>query len=273
MRDSLAKALASPPDMVHFRTMELNSVGQPDQEVIVDVADWRKCVVDELPAAEGPCFVGLDLGGAKSFTGAAAYYPLTKRLDVWAGVGGIPALEARGQADGVGARYVTQAHRGELTVYEGWRETPVLPFMEDLFDRLAGSAIEGIAADRYKQAGVEDVLDSLDPQNWTGYLEWRGQGFRDGNEDVVAFQRAVYGERIQAPSNLLLESAILESQLEYDAAGNLKLDKRRRRGRIDPLSAAVLAVAMGERLRRHFEAVEDDDDDDDDETGYGLTTV
>ena len=72
-------------------------------------------------------------------------------------------------------------------------------------------------------------------------------GHKDGSEDVVIFQKAVYGRRIQTLRNLLMESAIMESSLAYDEAGNPKLDKRRQRGRIDALSAAVLAVSMGER--------------------------
>ena len=216
----------------------------------MDVADWQRCVVDELPPADGPCYVGLDIGGARSFTGAAAYYPETSRLEVWAGVGGIPDLEQRGQGDGVGGRYLDQQARGELRVYEGWRETPVLPFLEDVGDRLQGISVLGVAADRYKQATVQDAMDRAGMGAWLARMDWRGMGFKDGSEDVVAFQKAVYGGRIRTVRNLVMEMAIMESALTYDEAGNPKLDKRRQRGRIDALSAGVLAVAMGERYRR-----------------------
>ena len=250
MQDMAERAAATPADARAFRTLDLNSPGSPSQDVIVDVGDWRQCVVDDVPAATGPCYVGLDLGGARSFTGAAAYYPETYRLDVWASVGGNPTLEQRGQFDGVAGLYVTQRDRGELTVHEGFRETPVEPFLLDAAERLDGVAIRGIAADRYKQATVQDALEQAKLRPWLRWLDWRGQGYRDGAEDVVAFQKAVYGGRIRIGRNLLLETAIMESMLAYDEAGNAKLDKRRHRGRIDALSAAVLAVSMGERNRK-----------------------
>ena len=250
MQDMAERAAATPADARAFRTLDLNSPGSPSQDVIVDVGDWRQCVDDDVPPREGPCYVGIDLGGARSFTGAAAYWPETHRLEVWASVGGNPTLEQRGQFDGVGGLYVTQHDRGELTVYEGYRETPVQPFLIDVAQRLDGVTIRGIAADRYKQAGVEDSLEQAALRPWLRWLEWRGQGYRDGSEDVVTFQKAVYGHRIAIGRNLLLETAIMESMLAYDEAGNAKLDKRRHRGRIDALSAAVLAVSMGERYRR-----------------------
>lgn len=250
MQDAAARAAGSPQDALAFRTYDLNSPGNPSADVIVDVADWQRCVGDELPPATGPCYVGLDIGGARSFTGAAAYWPETNRLDVWAGVGGIPDLLQRGQGDGVGERYLAQRDRGELEVYEGWRETPVGPFLEHVGQRLQGMMVRGLAADRYKQAAVQDALEKAGMREWLNWVEWRGQGFKDGSEDVVAFQKAVYGGRIGVVRNLVMESAIMESSLTYDEAGNPKLDKRRQRGRIDALSAGVLAVAMGERYRR-----------------------
>ena len=247
MQDAAERAAESPQDAQAFRTYDLNSPGNPSADVIVDVADWRRCVVEELPDAAGPCYVGLDIGGARSFTGAAAYWPETRRLEVWASVGGIPDLLQRGQSDGVGERYLAQHDRGELTVFEGYRETPVEPFLQDLDVRMAGHNVVGWAADRYKQASVEDAMEHAGMRRWLPRVEWRGMGYRDGSEDVVTFQKAVYGERVLTGRSLVMESAIMESSLAYDEAGNPKLDKRRQRGRIDALSAAVLAVSMGER--------------------------
>ena len=44
-----------------------------------------------------------------------------------------------------------------------------------------------------------------------------------------------------------MASAIKESTLRYDGAGNPALDKGRKQGRIDPLSAAVIAAGLAER--------------------------
>ena len=168
---------------------------------------------------------------------------------MWGGVGGIPGLLERGQADGVGARYQQMQQRGELTAYPGVRETPVAAFLADVGARLGAADVVNVSADRYKQSGVEDGLNAAGLPGWIDLADWRGFGFRDGNADVTAFQRAVYGRRIAALPNLLLTSAISESKLTYDPGGNVKLDKQRFKSRIDGLSAAVLAVAAGERNR------------------------
>ena len=75
---------------------------------------------------------------------------------------------------------------------------------------------------------------------------YRGQGWRDGAEDVRAFQRAAVSGRIAAVPSRLLRWSIAEARTIYDPAGNPKLDRRRARSRIDAAQAAVLAVSAGE---------------------------
>ena len=250
MRHRAAAVLATPADAPAFRAYDLNQPVDPVGANIVDPTDYRRCIVEDLPPRSGPCFVGLDLGGSKSFSGASAYWPQTGRLQAWAGVGGIPDLLERGAADSVGRRYETQHERGELMLYPGWRETPCVPFFTEIAHRLVDSNVVAIAADRYTQGRMIDSLERAELPGWPKTVEWRGMGWKDGSEDVNIFQKAVYGERIQTVRNLSLESAISESETKWDEAGNVKLDKRRARGRIDCLSAAVLAVSMGERYGR-----------------------
>ena len=75
------------------------------------------CVTDDLPERAGPCYLGLDFGGATSGTAACAIFPQTGRVDLWLGFGDVPDVIARGRADG--ARYDLMAARGELTLYPG----------------------------------------------------------------------------------------------------------------------------------------------------------
>ena len=135
------------------------------------------------------------------------------------------------------------AARGELRTYEG-RVTPVSAFLSDLIDRLAGCDVRAFLADRYRQA---EALDGLTAAGAWSPLVVRGGGFKDGGEDVREFQRAAIAGKIRSAPSLLLESAIAESAIVRDAAGNQKLSTARQGGRIDALSAAVLAIAAGER--------------------------
>ena len=80
----------------------------------------------------------------------------------------------------------------------------------------------------------------------------RGQGFKDGAEDVRSFRKSCLTGRVMPVESLLLRSAMREAVTVADPAGNEKLSKnteggRRSRARDDAAAAAVLAVAVGSR--------------------------
>ena len=244
MRDMARRAAASPPEQAAFRCYDLNQRGSASRQMLVPLDVWRRCSREPLPEREGPCFVGFDLGGSTSMTAGAAYWPEVGRLQVWGAFGNEPGLSARGEADGVGLRYERMAARGELRTWPG-RVTPVAEFFRWLSNELRDERILLAAADRYRQA---EGLDALAEAGVTWPMEWRAQGSGpSGSADVRAFQGAVESGRLRPGQTLLLESAILESELRWDSNGNPSIEKRRRRGRIDALSSAVLAVGIGSR--------------------------
>ena len=78
---------------------------------------------------------------------------------------------------------------------------------------------------------------------------WRGLGFRDGSEDVRAFQRAVLDEKLRPLDTLLMSAALADSAVQRDGAGNQKLIRARQHGKIDVLTAAVLAAGEMARIK------------------------
>ena len=243
MQDMARRASASPADMAAFRAYDLNAPGAPDRALLVTMQQWQEAKREPGPRA-GWCTLGVDLGGSSSMTAAAAYWPESGRMEVWAALPGVPDLAARALADGVGNRYARMADRGELIVYPGVKTTPVHHFLRSVFDMLSGEKVVAIVADRYRQSEAEDVYAQLGIR---AARVWRGQGWMDASHDVRAFQRAVIAGRLRTGENLLMESAIMESALAIDPAGNQKLDKARARGRIDAASAGVLAAGEAER--------------------------
>ena len=242
MRDMARRAASNPADMALFRAFDLNSPQNPDRVLLVSMEQWNAVAERPRPEREGPCVVGVDLGGSASMTAAAAYWPVSGRLEVRAALPGVPALHDRAIADGVGGRYQRMVEAGELKVYEGVRVTPVRPFLEAFLDGLDPVAV---VADRYRQSEAQDVYAAL---GLRARQVWRGLGWADAAADVRAFQKAVIDVRLRPGRCLVLESAIAESALSVDAAGNAKLDKGRSRGRIDAASAAVLACGEAERV-------------------------
>ena len=245
MQDASRKAIAIPSDAASFRAYDLNQPRNPSTETICGATDWRALELAELPERDGPCVVGFDIGGSSSLTALAVLWPLTGRLEAWAACGDKPDLLERSRGDGLGDLYCQMENRGELRTYPG-RVTPAADFLRDCADRLQGQRVIAAGADRYRKAEVMDVLDSAGLR-WP--VEWRGQGAAagaDGSHDVRAFQKMVLSGKLAVSESLLLRSAIAESIIRRDAAGNPAVDKRRSNGRIDALSAAVIACGLGE---------------------------
>ena len=247
MRDASRRALGSTANISDFKAHEMNLPQSPSVEMICQLADWQACVVapDDLPPRLGECVIGLDAGGSSSLTCASVLWVRTGRLEAWGAVGDTPALSDRGLADDID--YLDMERRGELAVYTG-RTTPVSRFFQDVAARLEGENIVAVGADRYRKA---DVLDGMTAAGVNWPIVWRGSGaspVADGTHDVTAFQKMVLSRTLKLRESRLLLSAITDSSLRYDGAGNAALDKARSRGRIDALSATVIACGLGSRI-------------------------
>ena len=247
MRDEAARVLMTPADQASFKAFDLNMQLDPSREMICSVTDWLacECLPADLPPRDGRVCIGFDLGGSSSMTALAAVWPGTGRVEVYGAFPGTPNLKQRGLFDGVGGLYQQMAGTGEVKVYAG-RVTPVSEFLRDCADRLKGERIIVAGADRFRKA---EAMQAMDGAGLGWPIVWRGQGaaaVADGSHDVRAFQRAVIGGRIHAAKGLLLPHAIKESSIRRDATGNPALSKARDRGRIDVLSASVIAAGLSE---------------------------
>ena len=229
-----------------FRLFNRNErvAGEPRGQLLT-VDEWLSAETDALPPREGPVIVGVDLGGSSSMSAAALYWRETGRLEAVGAFGAVPTLAARGEGDGVGRRYVEMAERGELVTL-GEKVVPAPAFLSAVMRRLDGLAVEALIADRYRQAEFEEAMAAA---GIAAPVVWRGQGFRDGAEDVERFRAAVFDGRVSVAPSLLLRSAFADAVTISDPAGNAKLAKGRSLGRIDAAAAAVLAVGEGARRR------------------------
>lgn len=231
--------------LTSFRLYNRNErVSGEARDLLLTPDEWLACEVADLPPREGPCVIGIDLGGSASMTAAAFYWPDTGRLEALGTFPGAPSLLDRGQVDGVAGRYVEMANRGEL-ITMGDRTVPVSPWLVEVMRRVVDAPVAALAMDRYKQSELSEAIHRAGIRT---PLVWRGQGFRDGGEDVERFRRAAYDGRVKAAPSLLLRSAFADAVCLKDPANNLKLAKARSMGRIDAAAAAVLAVAQGARI-------------------------
>lgn len=242
------QAAMDPGALASFRALRLN-LGESDtaRQMLLDPDVWQSIEVAEpLPVTGAPIF-GIDLGGTAAFSAVAAYWPATGRLDALAMIGDDPSLAARGLRDGVGKLYAELAAAGELLPQPGRTVRPEVLVREAL--RRFGRP-RTLVADRWREGELRDALQAA------GFpaagLVVRGQGYKDGGEDVRLFRRACLESRVAPSRSLLLRAAMSEAMTITDPAGNHKLAKgseggRRQLARDDAAAACILAVAEGAR--------------------------
>ena len=232
--------------LAQFRSLRLNlGVSDTAIEVLLDAGLWAS--LEGVAERSGPLVWGVDLGTSQAQSAVAAYWPELGALECLAAFPCEPSLADRGLRDGVGALYRECARRDELLTV-GQRSVDISALLQVALDRFGRPA--RVVADRWREAELRDSLDKagIPP----AAFEARGQGFRDGAEDVRAFRRACADARVRPLPSLLLRSALAEARTVSDPAGNAKLSKgsqggRRLRARDDAAAAAILAVAAGMR--------------------------
>lgn len=232
-----------------FRNLNRNErVSTEDRSVLLTVDEWLSTEVDpdQLPPREGPCVLGVDLGGSRSMSAAVAYWPDTGRIESLATFPCSPTLADRGAADGVSDRYVQMKERGELTTM-GEATVPTGPWLAEVVRRLDGIKPACICGDRFRHAEFVEAMDKAG-LNHIPFI-WRGFGWQDGSEDVERFRRAVFDGEVKGVPSLLMRSAFSDAVTVIDPNGNHKLAKGRSLGRIDAAAACLVAVAQGQRMK------------------------
>ena len=232
-----------------FRNLNRNErVSSEDRSVLVTVDEWMSAEVapDELPPRDGPCVLGIDLGGSRSMSAAAFYWPDTGRLEALGTFPAFPSLADRGAADGVSDRYVQMNERGELSVM-GENTVPPGRWLAEIVRQLDGITPACIVGDRFRHAEFVEAMQGAGLARVP--FIWRGFGWKDSAEDIERFRRALFDGDIKVAPSMLLRFAFADAITLVDPAGNHKLAKARSLGRIDAAAASVVAVAQGARMK------------------------
>ena len=188
--------------------------------------------------------LGLDLGLHASFTSCAAFWPSSSRLEVYTACPSRPALAARARTDGAGEVYERARSDGSLWIFDG-EVTPLRPFLERVAGELAGCRVVALGVDQFRRTELTGALRDLGLP-WRP--SWRASGLNaaalmDG--DVRAFQRGVTTREIRTAPNIMLAYAISLCSVVRDSREHVThLHGYRKRARIDPVSASVIALGL-----------------------------
>ena len=239
-------ARVDPDQLAEWRAYRLNlGVSDVTEQLLLDPDLWRRAEGEEAEGRGGAVW-GVDLGSGAAMSAVAAYFP-SGRLEAVAAFPELPSLAQRGLADGVGGQYQKMANRGEL-ITVGRRVADIRALLSEALGRF-GKPV-ALVADRWRESELRDALEAIGfPQ---AALVIRGQGYKDGGEDVRQFRRAFLEGRVSPVPSLLLTAAMGEARTVSDPAGNEKLSKateggRRRRAKDDAVAASILAVSAGYR--------------------------
>ena len=239
-------ARVDPDQLAEWRAYRLNlGVSDVTEQLLLDADTWRRAEGEEAEGRGGAVW-GVDLGSGAAMSAVSAYFP-SGRLEAVAAFPELPSLAQRGLADGVGGQYQKMANRGEL-ITVGRRVADVKALLSEALARF-GKPV-ALVSDRWREAELRDALEALRfPQ---AALITRGQGYRDGGEDVRQFRRAFLEGRVSPVPSLLLTAAMGEARTVSSPAGDEKLSKaseggRRRRAKDDAAASSILAVSAGYR--------------------------
>ena len=235
--------------LASFQALRLNlGVSDVSESLLLDAGTWGR--IEGEAACEGRFVLGVDLGTSAAMSAAAAYWPDTGGLRAFAVFPELPDLGERGLRDGVGRLYQDMVRRGEL-ILAGRRVSDIAALLRGVLDRWGRPG--SVVVDRWRLDELRQHMESA--RFPAAALVVRGQGFKDGGEDVRDFRAASLGGGVEPEVSLLLRAAMSEARVLIDPAGNSKLSKstqggRRARARDDAAAAAVLAVAHGWRSTR-----------------------
>ena len=235
MRSEVARVAGVVSDEPSFRAYDLNLALSPTREMVCSLDAWRAVESTKAAKRNGPAFLGFDAGAAQSMTAAAAYWPQSRRLDLFACFPRTPTLASRGESDGVGRLYERAATANQLWTH-GEQVSDLGAFLARLATNLGEAEVAGIAADRFRQSELVEALSGA-------RLPWPTTYRSSLADHLPIFQRRVYGGEIRTRPNLLMMSALSDSEIQRDST-RARLVPARRRARIDPLVAAIHAVSL-----------------------------
>lgn len=245
---SLEKAIASeaknaksdPALLAAFRALRLNQgVSDTTRSPLLNPDTWIGAEADN--ARSGSVIFGVDLGTTAAMSAIAAVWE-SGRLESLAAFPSDPDLRAREIRDGVPELYQAMHRAGDLILSPG-KVVNVTWLLRHAIDRFGYP--DTVVVDRWRVGELEDAVAALCPG---AVIRPRGQGFKDGADDVRRFRTAVLEGLIRPVRQLLLRSAMAEAVVMSDPAGNEKLAKstqsgRRYRAKDDAAAAAILASA------------------------------
>ena len=244
LRSELKAAKADTRLKARFLSYRLNLPSADESTMLLSVDDFERMAARPVAERTGKPIVGLDLGGGRSWSAAAAIWQ-SGRIEVLACAPGIPSVEAQETRDQVpNGTYARLIETGRLRVAAGLRVQPP----GALYDAVLAEwgSPELIVCDRFRLGELQDCVHKTPviPR----VSRWSEAAF-----DIRALrQLAVDGPlSAEVESRPLLAASLAVAMVRNDDAGNVRLSKKgsNNTARDDVAAALVLAAGVYQRSR------------------------
>jgi phage terminase large subunit-like protein len=236
----LADAKENPRKLAEFLRLRLNIVSKADT-IFIQAEDWKACDSPRLDPATlvgTPCYLGADLSRTTDLTAVVALWGDQESgfdMAAWfyLPLDNVKALTRRDRVPydaWIREKWIT-ATPGSIIDYAYVRR--------DINALAAAHDIRTILCDPYN---ATQLLTELRDEDGLPVAEIR-QGFLSLSAPTKELERLVKGRKLRHGGNPVMRWMIGNAVAEQDAAGNLKLSKRKSRLKIDGPAALVNAIA------------------------------
>ena len=236
------KALNTPSYFNTFLRLHLN-VWTNSESAFISDSEWQKCNLApiDLKRLEGrDCFGGLDLSSTRDLTCLTLIFPDPDNNDYFDIVPFIfvPSAKVEQRSGGDGVCYRTWQDQNYIITTEG--NVQDYTFLEKKFLELAEKFnIVSCAFDRWNSS---QTIINLMSENCTKFSPI-GMGYLSQNAPTKFFESLVLDKKINHGGHPVLRWCMSNVIIDEDAAGNIKLSKKKAKDKIDPIAATIMALA------------------------------
>ena len=231
------EAKADSNKRANFLRLRFNVVTRSDV-AFIELAQWDRCAGAPVLARDEPCYMGLDLSETNDLTALAVVAGdpddgFDAWFRFWLPEANIVELERTHQVP-----YRTWAAQGLIVLTPG--NVIDYAFIRKEINDLAGDReVRSILVDPYNAAKLSIELKEQDGLP----VETIRQGFLSLSGPTKELRRLVQSGKLRHGANPIARWHAANAVAEQDAAGNIKISKRKSRKKIDGMAALVNALA------------------------------
>ncbi len=219
-----------------FRRLHLNQwVGSAETWIPDNV--WMKNSAE--PIYKGKCYGGVDLSTVGDISAYVLFWPDTKAVKCYLFVPG-DCVDDRSRREGI--NYDVWVKDKLLTATPG-NTIDYSYIMKAMIDSREKYEVAAIGFDRYlmEDLGNKFSQADVDLEKWP--LLPIGQGYVSMSEPTKTIERMAYSGELRHGGNPVLRWMCSNIQIESDAAGNIKMSKKKSREKIDGMVALAMAIS------------------------------